>query len=138
MVNAARYACFPRRDLSLNVRNQAPLCAGVAVDVAFRGFDRPMPREQLHVTQTATRTVDVAGRDRDEAASSGMRRAALVPELVEERDEPVYDTVHPDTATSLNNLARLLQGQGDLAGARNLEQRGGLVGKRTSEWSRCR
>jgi hypothetical protein len=33
----------------LKVRDQAPLRAGVAVDVAFGGFDRPMAREQLHV-----------------------------------------------------------------------------------------
>jgi hypothetical protein len=30
---------------------------------------------------------------------------------------------HPDTATSLNNLALLLQAQGDLAGARPLYER---------------
>ena len=35
---------------ALKVRDQAPLRAGVAVDVAFRRFDRTMPREQLHVT----------------------------------------------------------------------------------------
>ena len=39
----------PWRSASLNVRNQAPLRAGVAVDVALGRFDRPVPREQLHV-----------------------------------------------------------------------------------------
>jgi len=52
-----------------------------------------MPREQLDVTQTATRTLDVAGGDRDEAAPSRMRRAAFVAELLEERDEPIHDAV---------------------------------------------
>jgi NADPH:quinone reductase len=46
---AVRQACR-RCDLPLKVRNQSPLRAGVAVDVALRRFDRTMPREQLHVT----------------------------------------------------------------------------------------
>jgi hypothetical protein len=33
------------------------------------------------------------GRHHDEAASAGMRRAALVAELLEERDEPIHDAV---------------------------------------------
>ena len=37
--------------------------------------------------------------------------------------EKVLGAEHPDTATSLNNLARLLQAQGDLAGARPLYER---------------
>ena len=37
--------------------------------------------------------VDVPGGGRDEAAPSGMQRAALVAELVEERDEPIHDAV---------------------------------------------
>jgi hypothetical protein len=37
----------------LNVRNQSPLRAGVAVDVALGGFDRPMPREQLLIPEEA-------------------------------------------------------------------------------------
>src|SRR5271165_5308363 len=52
-----------------------------------------MPREQLDVAQAATGTVDVAGGARDEAAPSGMRRAAFVAELLEERHEPVHDAV---------------------------------------------
>ena len=39
----------PRCDLLLNVRDQSPLGAGVALDVALRRLDRPMPGEQLHV-----------------------------------------------------------------------------------------
>ena len=66
----------------LNVRNQAPLGAGVAVDVALGRFDRPMSREQLDVAQAAAGAVDVAGRHRDEAAPSGVRRAAFVAELL--------------------------------------------------------
>jgi hypothetical protein len=58
----------------LNVRNQSPLRAGVAVDVALRRLDRTMPREQLHVAQAAAGAVDVAGRHRDEAAPSGRER----------------------------------------------------------------
>ena len=58
---------------TLNIRDQSPLRAGVAVDVAFGGFDRSMPREQLHVAQAAAGAMDVAGRDRDEAAPPGMR-----------------------------------------------------------------
>jgi hypothetical protein len=34
-----------------------------------------------------------------------------------------HESDHPDTATSLNNLAFLLQRQGDLAGARPLFER---------------
>ena len=37
--------------------------------------------------------------------------------------EKVLGAEHPDTATSLNNLALLLQAQGDLAGARPLHER---------------
>jgi tetratricopeptide (TPR) repeat protein len=37
--------------------------------------------------------------------------------------EKVFGSVHPDTATSLNTLARLLREQGDLAGARPLMER---------------
>ena len=37
--------------------------------------------------------------------------------------EKVLGPEHPDTATSLNNLALLLQDQGDLAGARPLFER---------------
>ena len=55
------------------VRNQSPLRVGVAVDVALRRLDRPMPREQLHVAQAAAGAVDVAGGDRDEAAPAGVR-----------------------------------------------------------------
>jgi hypothetical protein len=79
--------------LPLDVRNQSPLRAGVAVDVALRRLDRTMPREQLYVTQAATGAVDVAGGDRDEAAPPGMRRAALVAELLEQRDEPIDHAV---------------------------------------------
>jgi len=52
-----------------------------------------MSREQLHVAEAATSAVDVSGRHRNEAAPSGMRRAALVAELVEERDEPIDHAV---------------------------------------------
>jgi tetratricopeptide (TPR) repeat protein len=37
--------------------------------------------------------------------------------------EKVLGSEHPSTATSLNNLASLLQAQGDLAGARPLNER---------------
>jgi hypothetical protein len=37
--------------------------------------------------------------------------------------EKVLGPEHPDTAASLNNLARLLKAQGDLAGARPLHER---------------
>src|ERR1700684_938626 len=90
---AARQACARRCALPLNVRDQSPLSAGVAVDVAFGRLDRTMPGEQLHITQAAAGAVDVAGGDRDEAAPPGVRRAALVAELLEERDEPVHDAV---------------------------------------------
>src|SRR5271165_5329776 len=91
--DAARYACLPRRDLSLNVGNQSPLRAGVAVDIALRRLDRTMPREQLDVAQAAAGAVDVAGGEGDEATPAGMRRAALVAQLLEERDEPIHNAV---------------------------------------------
>ena len=52
-----------------------------------------MPREHLHVAQAAAGAVDVAGGHRDEAAPAGMRRAALVAQLLEESDEPIHDAV---------------------------------------------
>src|SRR5208337_404832 len=73
-MRGARQACLRRRDLPLNERNQSPLCAGVAIDVALRRFDGTMPRQQLHVAQAAPGAVDVAGGHRDEAAPAGMRR----------------------------------------------------------------
>jgi hypothetical protein len=62
--------------LLLHVTDQPPLRPGVAVDVAFGRLDGAMPREQLHVTQTAARAMDVAGGEGDEAAPAGVRRGA--------------------------------------------------------------
>ena len=58
----------------LHVRDQSPLRAGVAIDVAFGSLDGTMPREQLHVAQAAARAMNVAGGDGDEAAPAGVRQ----------------------------------------------------------------
>ena len=49
--------------------HELSLRARVSVDLALGRFDGPMPRKQLHVPQVASGVVDVAGGDRDKAAS---------------------------------------------------------------------
>jgi hypothetical protein len=50
-------------------------------------------------------TIAMRGRGRSSISALAIREKAL-------------GRGHPDTATSLNNLARVIQAQGDLAGAR--------------------
>jgi Tetratricopeptide repeat len=74
----------------------------------------------------------VANAERAELLNRGglyIHGRAIYPEarLLYERSlairEKVFDSEHPDTATSLNTLARLLREQGDLTGARPLMER---------------
>src|SRR5208282_4826686 len=87
--------------IPLYVRDQSPLRAGVAIDVALRRFDGAVPREQLHVAQAASRAMNVAGGDGDEATPAGMRRAALEAELLEPGHEPVDHTVRLQVRTPI-------------------------------------
>ena len=73
----------------LNVTDELSLAAGVAIDVAFGRFDGSVAREQLDVAQAASGAMDIAGGDRDETPSPGMRRAPLKTEFFEKGDEPV-------------------------------------------------
>jgi Transposase IS66 family len=68
--------------------------------------------------------VDVAGRHRDEAAPSGVRRAALVAEVVEERHEPIHDAVRLQVRAAIGADHR----PGRLRGARQSPQGAPQVG----------
>ena len=78
---------------ALDVADQFPLRAGIAVNITFGGFDGAMPREQLNVAQAAAGAMDIAGRDRDEAPPPGMRGTAFKSEFFKQDNEPIDDAV---------------------------------------------
>ena len=58
-------------------RYQPALAIGIAVDVALRGLDRAVAREQLHIAQAATRSMCPARSSGDESATPRVRRTAF-------------------------------------------------------------
>ena len=66
--------------LPLHVRDQSPLRPGVAVDVALGRLDGAMAGEELDVAQAASRAMNVAGGEGDEAAPPGASVSRLYQE----------------------------------------------------------
>jgi len=98
----------------LNVRHQSPLRARVAVDVALGGFDRTMPREQLHVAQATAGTVDVAGPVIRSYRGSHLKANSIVNWFVALFKELGYEgcSSHSGRRSFIMMAARRLRGRG--------------------------
>ena len=93
-------------------------CAGAAALRARAGDPREgaRPRASRNVAEPQQSRVPARGPGRPCGARPLYERALAI-------REKALGPEHPDTATSLNNLASLLQAQGDLVGARSLFER---------------
>jgi tetratricopeptide (TPR) repeat protein len=97
-----------------------PLCRRLdALAFALVGDDATIPKG---VEQQAVRLLSFAGLYRQRALATYVEARPLF-ERALAICENVLGAEHPDTAMSLNNLATLLQAQGDLAAARPLFER---------------
>ena len=105
-------------------RRSAELAAGAAARCARAGSGRR--RADAPTRDRAAQAADLLDLARVIQASRALQPIAQARPLYERAlaiREKVLGPEHPDTATSLNNLAFLLQDQGDLAGARPLSER---------------
>ena len=87
--------------------------------LALVGDEATVPKG---VEQRTAELLSFAGQYRHYALAAYAEARPLYERALAIR-EKVLGAEHPDTATSLNNLAALLQAQGDLAGARPLYER---------------
>ena len=72
-------------------RHELALGVGVAVDVPLGGLDRPVARQELHVSQRGTGIVDQPGGPGDEGAAARMGRATLQADCPIGLGEPIDD-----------------------------------------------
>jgi len=95
------------RDDVLAHGDQTSLTERETLDVALRQVDRAVPGEELHVAQAAAGAMKIAGRDGDEGAAPGMRRASLESKFCEQLDKPVHNAVraHGTSAAGTNDGA---------------------------------
>src|ERR1700677_4316721 len=100
--------------MGLYVANQLSLRARIAVDVALSRFDGSMTREQLHIAEAASRTMNIASGDGDETAPTRMRGTAFEAEFLEQRHEPIDDAVrlHVRAAIGADDRSDGLRGLG--------------------------
>ena len=97
-----------------------PLCRRLdSLALALVGDDATVPKG---VEQRTADLLGFAGQYRHHALATYVEARPLHERALAIR-EKVLGAEHPDTAESLNNLAHLLQDQGDLAGARPLFER---------------
>jgi hypothetical protein len=94
----------------LQQRHQLALAFGVAIDVALSGLNRTVAGEQLHVTQAAAGTMQVARCPRDKRAATGVRLAAFNTEVTKHRHEPVDDAVRSHCAAFVGGDDRPIAG----------------------------
>jgi hypothetical protein len=63
----------PCREFVLDKRYEPPLRVAITVDVALRGLNRPVTREQLNVTKRAAGLVEHTGGAGNERPTTRMR-----------------------------------------------------------------
>ena len=61
------------REFVLDKRYQPPLRIAIAVDIALRGLNRPVTREELNVTKRTASLVDDTGGAGNERPTTRMR-----------------------------------------------------------------